>query len=579
MAAARPHVRTAPKRAADKSYVASPVPAKRRRLDLEQKTEIERELPPDCRKGIPNCHRRRKEWITREIAALSRVGVRVDNYEIQESRVRFSYVQADITKVSLAPKTKPRVEKTVPPVDSQPRPSPSHPSFPKWNGPVRSFKSGTLSFSTNPPASPLPDQDDAADRTLMAPVEDNSVVGLLSGDKGPPESTQGSARSTPKLLAALVASPHPKSPSPLSPANLELNLREIVTLPTNLRSSPTPPPGDFVLDGAVIQLPSRQQHDKLRRLLCDGTTSSVVAVSMYGFFEGVDVKSRRHSTLTPHATESFRRDLVEDACLLLDEELGQSFTIVGHGRDTQQLSLIDNQETRRSGVITFTDLHRPWNSSRKGGVSAVAPVKQPLSFATGGYDHEVHLWKLAEDFSSATPHLLNIRHNSLVQSLLCLFDTSRKLVSAGADCCVNFYDLSSQRIYSTIRTSNSVYHVHPTPSPFCTLFEIAHREFQYEVRDHRVVPQLATQRFGCRTTQFHGRYMKGATFSEYFASGSGDREGVVRIWDLRNTEHPCCEIECARGQKIAHIVAEPASSRLLVCSETHQISVIHKLVP
>ncbi|KAJ6629173.1 WD40-repeat-containing domain protein [Mycena sp. CBHHK59/15] len=191
-------------------------------------------------------------------------------------------------------------------------------------------------------------------------------------------------------------------------------------------------------------------------------------------------------------------------------------------------------------------------------------------FASGGYDHCVHLWKVKGDFSAASPEPLNIKHNSQVQSLLAIRDTSHKLVSAGADCNVHVWDLSSERAVHTMKTSNSVYHAHTTTSPFCTLLEVAHRELQFEVRDHRCVSTIPVQRFGYTSPQVHGRFMKGASLSNCFASG--DRVGGVRLWDLRNVEAPLVEVECFHGQKIAHLVFQ--GSRLLACSENNNIRLI-----
>jgi WD40 repeat protein len=99
-------------------------------------------------------------------------------------------------------------------------------------------------------------------------------------------------------------------------------------------------------------------------------------------------------------------------------------------------------------------------------------MMQPLLFASGGYDHGVHLWTLKEDLSSASPSQLAIKHNSIVQSLVSIRDTSHKLVSAGADNNVHVWDLSSERVVNTVKTSNSVFHAHPTSSPFCILLEV-----------------------------------------------------------------------------------------------------------
>ena len=118
-------------------------------------------------------------------------------------------------------------------------------------------------------------------------------------------------------------------------------------------------------------------------------------------------------------------------------------------------------------------MDRPWNRAKKGGVSAVCAMMQPLMFASGGQDHVVHLWTAKEDLSSASPSQLAIKHSSVVQSLLPIRDTSHKLVSASADNSVHVWDLSSERVVNTIRTSNSVFHAHPTSSPYCILLEVS----------------------------------------------------------------------------------------------------------
>lgn len=129
--------------------------------------------------------------------------------------------------------------------------------------------------------------------------------------------------------------------------------------------------------------------------------------------------------------------------------------------------------------ITFThlpkqtrhSLTRPYNPTKKGGVSAVCTMLQPLMFASGGHDHIVHLWTVKEDFSSSSSTQLAIKHNSVVQSLLPIRDSSHKLVSTSADSSVHIWDLSSERVTNNFKTSNSVYHAHST-SPYCTLLEV-----------------------------------------------------------------------------------------------------------
>ncbi|KAJ6539168.1 WD40-repeat-containing domain protein [Mycena capillaripes] len=291
---------------------------------------------------------------------------------------------------------------------------------------------------------------------------------------------------------------------------------------------------------------------------CLSQVSSFITIFLLLF-----LTARRHRLIAQGASPT--KEAVDDACLVTDGT--RSVVILGHGRDNQQLSLINTSDQDNNMSI---DLKRPWNPAKKGGVSAVASMMQLSMFASGGYDHCVHLWTVKDDLSSASPETLSIKHNSQVQSLLAIRDTSHKLVSAGADCSVHIWDLSSERVAHTLKTSNSVYHAHLTTSPFCTLLEIAHRELQFEVRDHRVVANFPVQRFGYTTLQVHGRFMKGkyrSSLSNCFASG--DRVGCVRLWDLRNVAKPSAQIECFNGQKIAHLVFQ--SSRLLACSENNQI--------
>ncbi|KAJ7179302.1 hypothetical protein C8R46DRAFT_1073328 [Mycena filopes] len=389
------------------------------------------------------------------------------------------------------------------------------------------------------------------------------VAEIMFGKQGPPKllpSLAQTSSSIPCKNTALVSNPPPRSPKP-APVTIvsPLSLSKSPSHPTSL--DPSLSDHAYQLDGDEFRIPFAQQHDKLRRFL---SGSLPVVVSMYGAVEGVDVASRKHWLLAQATSPT--KEAVDDACLLNDGN--RSVVILAHGRDNQQLSLISvHRSDGVTGMPSAIDLKRPWNSARKGGVSAIASMMQPLMFASGGYDHCIHLWTVNDDLSSASSTALSIKHNSQVQSLLPIHDSSHKLVTAGADCSVNIWDLSSERVVHSLKTSNSVYQAHPTTSPFCTLLEIAHRELQFEVRDHRLKPTVPVQRFGYPTLQVHGRFMRGTVLSNCFASG--DRAGCVRLWDLRNVEKPCTQIGCFDGHKIAHIVAH--SSRLFVCSENNQI--------
>lgn len=213
-------------------------------------------------------------------------------------------------------------------------------------------------------------------------------------------------------------------------------------------------------------------------------------------------------------------------------------------------------------------------ADKKGGISAVCAMTQLGAFATGGYDHLINLWSLPNDGDESRPvpsAPLAIKHSSAIHSLLPVRDTSHKLLTGGADCTLAIYDLSSERTVNTLKLSNPIYHVHAVASPFCALLEVClltiavryylitfrrqlgHREFQFEVRDYRLVPDTPALRFGYSNAKVHGRYTRGSfrptpflmmhslpsldvgvVGSQLFACG-GNEDGCIRLWDLRKS--------------------------------------------
>ena len=99
-------------------------------------------------------------------------------------------------------------------------------------------------------------------------------------------------------------------------------------------------------------------------------------------------------------------------------------------------------------------------------------MPQARTFATGGYDHIVHLWSTATDLDIPVPAALEIRHASAVYALLPVYDSTSKLLSGSADCSVSVYDIASERVVNTLKLSNPVYQLHPAISPFCSLVEV-----------------------------------------------------------------------------------------------------------
>lgn len=123
-------------------------------------------------------------------------------------------------------------------------------------------------------------------------------------------------------------------------------------------------------------------------------------------------------------------------------------------------------------VSKLANFDRPSQGDKKCGLSVVSAMIHPSLFATGGYDHRVHLWTVPTDVSRTSSQQLAVKHRSLVQALLPIRDTSHKLITAGADCLVNIWDIPSERVANTFNTSNSPHQLHDTSLPFCVLLEV-----------------------------------------------------------------------------------------------------------
>lgn len=287
-------------------------------------------------------------------------------------------------------------------------------------------------------------------------------------------------------------------------------------------------------------------HDKPRRVLNAHWNSSLITVSMRGFVESLGMPNLvlQHNLRRPTAPT---QESVDDACILHAGDT--SVVVLAHAREEKQISYLTSRTSRETN---FRVVDRPWNRTKKGGASVVSTMMQPLMFASGGHDHGVHIWNFSADFMGVSSTLLAIKHTSVIQSLLPICDTSHKLISAGADCNVHLWDLSSERVVHTFKTSNSPYHAHKTESPFCTLLEVGHRDLQFEIRDHRMVPEHPAERFGFFTTELHGRFIKGDTWSHFFASGS--RNGGVRLWDLRSVREQFASTPCFNNDQVVQVL-------------------------
>ncbi|KIY72928.1 WD40 repeat-like protein [Cylindrobasidium torrendii FP15055 ss-10] len=318
----------------------------------------------------------------------------------------------------------------------------------------------------------------------------------------------------------------------------------------------------------IVPVPLRQ-NDKFRRLVHAAGSSRYYTVSRLGDIEQVRLKDILRHVPARNQVNTPANTIVDDACLLNNGS--KSIVLAGCNQEEKQLVSIalSSNATKKP---TFID--RPTKQGKNAGVSAIFAMPDANKFVSGGHDHQVHLWSAADASSFALPksHLLPMKHNSAVYAFLTLSDTSTKIISGGADCIINVCDVPSTRVVTSFKTSNSIFNVHEVASPFCTLLEVAHRDQQYEIRDYRT-PERPVSRFGYDCQQSAGRFIRGASLVKSSLFACGDRQGRVRLWDMRNTARPVKQIVCMNKQKIAQVMFHD-SERLLACTEDNHVILV-----
>ncbi|TFK56107.1 hypothetical protein OE88DRAFT_1652714 [Heliocybe sulcata] len=506
-------------------------------------------LPYSCRKGAPNCNKFRQDWINKNKKILQKQhGLRFIQYLVRDDSISFTFLKypsehpgactVDIgTEVQLESQG-PESHGT-PSEDAREGTAYSaavdvEDAGPSGELPLSEHMSPTLEPVSSPDIVLIDltrDTDDLEEGAIEDRHPDDINLGTQEGARyhGCGIATATLLLSTskwtskklrihrlPDSASSCIA---PSSDAPLSHAR---QFQRSLVLPdtsgsrASLASAPNyladPYTRGREREGIRFFLP-KHQRDKPRRLmfpLCTSTRQEVFyAVTMHGFLYAMETF---HSTapICLRASESPCQEFVDDACLL--NIAGCRLIMLAHAREKKQISLFDTSQGKAHNAVTIDKPSR-LDTKTGSGASAVCPLHQPGAFAIGGYDHSIHLWFLrdATSLTYAKPSLVSINQTSMIQSLLAIHDTSHKLISASADRSVHLWDMSSERVVRSLKLSNSVYHVHELENPFCNLLEVGHREQQFEIQDHRLVPEKPVQRFGYPSTHTNGRYIKGAT--------------------------------------------------------------------
>ncbi|KAJ8698134.1 hypothetical protein PTI98_004873 [Pleurotus ostreatus] len=563
--------------------------AKRRKLnhsthqyrDRPTRFDVLLDLPIDCVPGVPGCRDRRRKWVDAQIAIIRRERDAI----VYMHTVRGLQATFSCRSLASTPGGEPDAQR----LDKSTLPDNPMSSLSLANLPPLGFQAGlvssqrshvnfeTLANDSLPSAFRSGSPPIVSSTSLLPNYSSKFRSGILRikpliptspGTSLPPVSTTSSFPAFDHDAHSVISLSEFQSPAPSESVEIkhenEEETVEIASIIDVEEESPVLQPAVYGLDVEIYAQIMAQPHEKARRILLDKAGGSGYNISTHGSIDLLDIIPSFRQTQLAVSPEPLS-GTIDDACLLATYDA--DCIVLAHSGQSPQLSLVALFDNDKPFSVP---LNRPWEQGRKSGVGTVAALPQEYAFVSGGHDRIIHLWNVDSDLKSAQPHTLAVKHRSLITSLLPVDDTGPKLISASADCSVQCYDFSSEKTIRTMKVSNPIYHVHTTDSPFCTLLEIGHRELQFEVRDHRMVPEHPVQRFGYPAVEKHGRFIKGDTSGQLFACGSFD--GRVRLWDLRALKNLPAEVLCLEGQKV--IQTSFAFSRIVALSKDQNISVL-----
>ncbi|KAH8834106.1 hypothetical protein DL96DRAFT_1703736 [Flagelloscypha sp. PMI_526] len=519
---------------------------KRKPPKKASRVDVVSDFPRECSHGMPSCHSKRRDWVAQEKQRLLQRGLVCRSYEIQNNSIRFfcfpegALVDHDVKENH----------------DSTPS-STAHAAAPEQSMSSLSLAAKPDPQSNNPQSSHIYEATPAIHSSLCSPPRIPT---------SPP-----SSRLSVNFITS-TSSDFVYDPSPCFLSGNILLSRENISPGGYISNSSSPYDST---SSPVPSLPDEPSlHESLRQTTQSPPPDSLPDLANATYPEEYPQSPEIQSIQVVHPIDELSRSIRP-----MPEKASNfhGFVLTTEEQSRHQISHND------ASNVVVAPLTRPLEDPtkpRKRGASAVVALPSSVglgstAFVSGGYDHAVHLWTLPSSSSTTTqplsPTLLKIPHRSEIRTLLPFRDrTSHKLLTSGADCIVNVWDFGAQKVVWTGKTSSPVYHAHDLGGEDgefegCTLFQVAHRELPFEIRDHRVggvgtnagsdavaTAAATVRRFGRATSVVNGRYIKGSMKASLFACGT--RSGTVAIWDIRKTDDPVVEFECALGRSVLQVI-------------------------